>query len=82
MGQDDPYFAQDTDGVHFQVCVDGADVWAYVERDALARRYSAPMNTLDWVAVYRAHREEIDACVARRVRLAGAEIIILRLRDL
>lgn len=77
----EPYFAHDTAGVHFQVSVDGAAVWAHVASDVLARRYGIAGASADWVAVYRAHRREIDACAARLAQRQVPEIVIVRLAD-
>ncbi len=79
---DEPYFASDTRGVHFQVCIDGVAVWAHIAQSVLAWRYGQPARAGDWVAVYKAHRDEIDACVARRVRQEGPDLVIVHLHDL
>jgi hypothetical protein len=79
---DEPYFASDTRGVHFQVRIDGVAVWAHIAQSVLAWHYGPPPHTDDWVGVYKAHRDEIDACVARRVRQEGPELVIVHLQDL
>lgn len=78
----EPYFANDTGGVHFQVSVDGAHVWAHVAREVLMRRYGLADAAQDWVAVYRAHRHELDRCAALLARRQAPEIVIVRLSDL
>jgi hypothetical protein len=79
---DEPYFASDTRGVHFQVRIDGVAVWAHIAQSVLAWHYGPVPRSDDWVGVYKAHRDEIDACVARRVREHGPELVIVRLHDL
>jgi hypothetical protein len=79
--RNDPYYARDTDGVHFTVCVDGQAIWAHVARELLSRQFGLPTDNQDWVAVYRAHRQELDECVVRRIRLSGPEIVIIQLDD-
>lgn len=78
----EPYFADDTDGVHFQVCVDGTYVYAHAGRQVLARSFGIVAHDADWIAVYWKHRSVIDACVVRRVRRDGFETVILRLDEL
>lgn len=82
MRRYEPYFAGDTDGVHFQVCVDGTYVQAYVGRQVLARSFGLAADATDWVAVYQANRSHIDECVARRVKRDGFDTVILRLDEL
>lgn len=78
-----PYFAKDTDGVHFQVAVDGAPVWAHVGRDVLIRRYGTPSAAQpDWVALYLDHQKELDACVSRLAGRDAGDIVIVRFTDL
>ena len=79
---DEPYFASDTRGVHFQVCIDGVAVWAHVAQSVLAWHYGPLPHGADWVGVYKAHCGEIDACVVRRVRQEGPDLVIVHLHDL
>ena len=82
MMEFEPYFADDTDGVHFQVCVDGIDVLAHVGRQVLARRYGADLQKCDCVALFVAHRAELMSAAVRHVRAQGPETVILRLAEL
>lgn len=82
MHRKDPYYADDTSGVHFEVCVDGLPVQAYVAGAVLARAFGPTMPGSDWVAAYLANQAPIDAAVVRRVRVEGRDTILLRLIDL
>lgn len=82
MERYEPYYADDTDGVHFQVCVDGCYVQAHVGRTVLARRYGVVIDTPGCVAAYLAHKTELDEAVVRRVRLEGPETVVLQLAEL
>lgn len=77
----EPYFADDTQGVHFWVWVDGQLILAHVGRHVLAGRFVMGAEDQGWVAVYLAHRPEIDSVVAAQVRANGPETVILRLQD-
>ncbi|MBX3618988.1 MAG: DUF1488 family protein [Rhizobacter sp.] len=77
MDQFEPYFAEDTQGVHFGVCVDGQLILAFVGRRALSERFGVAAEVHGWVAVYRAHQPEIDAIVTAKVRANGPETVIL-----
>jgi methionine synthase II (cobalamin-independent) len=81
MATESPYFAEDTGGVHFKVWVDGFQHWAHIAEEVLAQKYGSSASDQGWVAVYRAHREEIDACVVQHVRRGVREIVIVRLGD-
>ncbi len=78
----EPYFAEDTDGVHFLVQVDGIDIWAHVGTALLQARYGSANPTEDHLRVFARHRAEIESAVARRVRQDGPEAVILRREDL
>lgn len=78
MDRYDPYFAAETDGVHFQVEVDGAFVQAYVSRANLSTAYGPCAPGAPCLAAYLAHRAEIDAVVERRVRAFGPETVLVR----
>jgi hypothetical protein len=82
MLQNEPYYADDTHGVHFEVSVDGASVQAYVAGAVLAGAYGPMATGSDCVSAYLAHRVPIDAVVVRRVRIEGRDTILLRLADL
>ena len=77
-----PYVADDSDGVHFQVCVDATYVNAHAGWQMLARSFGIVARDCDWIAVYWKHRSVIDACVVRRVRQDGFWTVILRLDEL
>ena len=82
MNRLDPYYADDTHGVLFDVCVDGALIHAHVGCAVLSRCYGVPIRDTDWVAVYRAHQEEINEAVAAHVRTHGPETVILGVEEL
>jgi hypothetical protein len=82
MDQFEPYFADDTQGVHFGVSVDGQLVLAHIGRRILSGRFNAAADGHGWVAVYVAHRAEIDRVVTAIARANGPETVILRLQDL
>jgi hypothetical protein len=77
-----PYYADDTDGVHFEVESDGTYVQAHLGRTVMIVHYQLKPEFRDWVSVYHAHKEELDACVSRRVRKEGRDTVILLLNDL
>lgn len=81
MDRYDPYFSQDTDGVHFQVCADGQFVQAYVGRAALSKVCGAVRPGPDCLSAYVRHRAEIEAAVVRRVRLEGPETVLVQAAD-
>ncbi len=78
MDRFEPYFADDTDGVHFQVCIDGQFVQAYVARAVLEQVFGISARGRDCVDVYLRHRAAIDAAVMRRVRVEGPETVLVR----
>ena len=82
MHRDHPYYADDTNVVHFEVCVDGLPVQAYVAGAVLARAYGPMAPGSDCVAAYLANQAPIDAVVMRRVRAEGRDTVLLRLTDL
>lgn len=77
-----PYYADDTDGVHFEVKFEGSYIQAHLSRSVMAVHYRLDPNFRDWVAVYLAHKDELDGCVVRRILRGGRDTIILRLSDL
>ena len=78
----DPYYAEDTDGIHFEVCVDGVFVQAHAGADLLTSRFAARDRTLDVMALFMRHRADLERAVKRRVRAEGPETVILHLSDL
>ena len=77
-----PYFAPDTDGVHFEVCVDGKWSLAHVGRQILERRYELTVAPSDCLAVFHQHRTDIVEAAEQRVKFRGPETVILRVHDL
>lgn len=77
-----PYYAEDTDGVHFEVQFEGTYVQGHLSRTMMAVHFRLDPNFRDWAAVYLAHKDEVDACVLRRILKDGRDTVILRLRDL
>ena len=82
MERYEPYYADDTQGVHFEVGVDGTYVQAHVSKQVMTLRYGLPVGFREWVDAYRAHKEEINACVVRTAKSYGRTIVILQLKDL
>lgn len=82
MDRYDPYYAQDTDGVHFAVDVDGQFVQAYISRRVLGLVYGATAPEQGCLDAYLAHCGVIDAAVRRRVRMRGPETVLVQIEDL
>lgn len=82
MPRYEPYFSEETNGVQFEVGVNGNYVDAHVSQTLMAAYFGVTSDLRDWVSVYLAHRAELDACVRRRVQDHGRRIIIVRFRDL
>jgi hypothetical protein len=82
MDRYDPYYAQDTDGVHFQVNVDGVFVQAYVSRTILHIAYGSSEPRAQCLATYLEHREDIDSAVRRRVHAIGPETVLVRQHEI
>lgn len=78
----DPYYAPDTDGVHFAVDVDGRLVQAYIGRPVLARVYGVDEACGACLAAYRVHRKAIDEAVRCRVRARGPETVLVVAEEL
>lgn len=81
MNRIEPYYADDTNGVIFEVCVDGVLVQAHVGLQLLSARYGAPALHEDWADVYLDHQHEIDQAVAICARAHGPETVILGTND-
>jgi hypothetical protein len=77
-----PYYAEDTDGVHFEVEFEGSYFQAHLGRTVMIVHFQLDPSFRDWVSVYWAHKDELEACVVRRIRQIGRDTIILRLADL
>lgn len=77
-----PYYAEDTDGVHFEVEFDRSYVQAHLGRAVMIVHYRLDPDFRDWVACYLTHKDEVDACVLQRILKDGRDTVILRLSDL
>ena len=71
MERYEPYYAQDTDGVHFQVNVDGVFVQAYVSRTILHIAYGSSEPRAQCLATYLEHREDIDLRIEPIAKAVG-----------
>jgi hypothetical protein len=76
-----PFFHLDSGALRFWVDVGGGCMGATISKQALHYRFGADLSGSDAVAVYRAHRPEIDAAVRRRVALGSIEPVMLREAD-
>ena len=77
--QPDPFFHEPSGALRFWVAMDdGNFVGASISKAALHFRFKANMDGADAVAVYIAHREEIDAAVRRRLSSGSIEPVMLR----
>ena len=80
--QPDPFFHDPSDALRFWVAMDdGNFVGASISKATLHFRFKADMSGADAVAVYTAHREEIDAAVRRRLSSGSIEPVMLREAD-
>ena len=78
MERYEPYYAQDTDGVHFQVNVDGVFVQAYVSRTILHIAYGSSEPRAQCLATYLEHREDIDSAIEVFTRInTGGSVLTL-----
>lgn len=77
-----PYYAVDTDGVHFEVEIEGIWIQAYVSRRVLCLAYGPSESNEDCLALYLGHRADIDAAVRRRVQICGLESVLVRDHEL
>lgn len=73
-----PYYAADTDGVHFPVDCGGVLVQGYVSRSVLQLAYGVTLSSGRCLSTYLEHRAEIDAAVRRRVAVQGPESVLVR----
>ena len=76
-----PYFSDDTDGVHFEVCVDGQWVLAHVGRQVLARHYGVRVEASNCLTVFQDHCADIVETAAQHATLKGRQTVILQLTD-
>lgn len=82
MNRFDPYYAEDTDGVHFEVEVEGQWVLAYVGRKILHQAYGPIESKAQCLATYLEHRARIEAAARRRVLADGQETVLLRRQEI
>jgi hypothetical protein len=78
------YFHEDTGSVRFWVrCEDGSFIGASVRKETLHYGYNAPLGgAVEALAAYRAHQDELEAAVMRRVAQGSIEPVMLREADL
>ena len=78
-----PFFHQDTEALRFWVQVPGgAPIGAILTKPLLHYRFDAKPDGSDAVAIYEAHRSDIDAAVLSRVASGSIEPVMLREHDL
>jgi Protein of unknown function (DUF1488) len=78
-----PSFHQESGAVRFWVQVPNSEpIGAILTRQVLQYRFAAKPDGSDAVALYEAHRSEIDAAVLTRVRNGSIEPVMLRENDL
>jgi hypothetical protein len=79
-----PFFHPESGAVRFWVAVvpGGPPIGAILTRQALQYRFDAQADGSDAVALYEAHRSEIDAAVSRRVGSGSIEPVMVRENDL
>lgn len=82
MERYEPYFAEDTDGVHLEVFAEGHFVQAYVSREILSRACGTLLSRGECVGVCLRFRDRIEGAVIRRVREQGRETVIVRFEEL
>lgn len=82
MPRYDPYYADDTRGVHFEVLVDGLYVQAYVAQAVLLATYGVATTGTECVNAYLAHRVAINQVVMSRVRANGHETVLVQADEL
>ncbi len=74
----EPYYASDTDGVHFPVECEGVLIQGYVSRSVLQLAYGVILSSSRCLSTYLEHQAEIDAAVRRRVAVQGPESVLVR----
>jgi Protein of unknown function (DUF1488) len=78
-----PFFHPDSAAVRFWVqAPGGTPIGAILTKQVLQYRFEAKPDGSDAVALYEAHRSEIDAAVLRRVGSGSIEPVMLREHDL
>lgn len=82
MQPHEPYYAEDTDGVHFMVDVDGHLVQAYLGRAVIEQVYGTVERCEACIDVYLAHQAVVDGAVVRHARAKGPETVLVKAFDL
>lgn len=77
-----PYFSHDTDGVHFQVQVDGLWVRAHITRGDLVRVYGPCAGADECMLAFRLHEQFLRDAAIRRATAFGPETILLAYGEL
>ncbi|RZT97917.1 DUF1488 family protein [Rivibacter subsaxonicus] len=77
-----PFFHEPTAAVRFWVAIDGVEIGASISGDTLHYRYRRGAEREDPLQTYRAHADEIDAAVRRRVAQGSIEPVMVREFDL
>jgi hypothetical protein len=78
-----PFFHQDSEALRFWVQVPGgAPIGAMLTKPLLYYRFDAKADGSNAVALYEAHRSDIDAAVLARVAGGSIEPVMLREHDL
>lgn len=78
-----PSLHEDSGALRFWVLLPaGQSIGASVSRQVLHYRFQARLDGSDAVAIYEAHRGEIDAAVVRRAGQGSIEPVMLRENDL
>lgn len=76
------YFHTDSAALRFWVTMpDAPPIGATLGAQALHYRFHGRLDGADAVAIYQAHRDEIDAAVRRRVAAGSIEPVFLREHD-
>jgi hypothetical protein len=77
------FFHAETDALRFWVPMpDQAPMGAIISRRVLQHRFQGSPDGSDALATYTAHRDVIDAAVARRAAEGAREPVMLREHDL
>ena len=76
------FFHEPSGAVRFWVAADdGSFTGASISKETLHYRFKADVSGVNAVAVYTAHRVEIDAAVRRRIARGSIEPVMLREAD-
>jgi hypothetical protein len=76
------FFHEPSGAVRFWVATDdGSFTGASISKETLHYRFKADISGANAVAIYAAHRVEIDAAVRRRIARGSIEPVMLREAD-